>query len=161
MLFWNQIIQIQVMLGDSSFTGKVQSYYGNSSALAEASFSYNALLNQVDFSLKELWLDYTSSFWGIRIGRQKTSWGKADGIDITNVICPKDMSSFSALTSDDSSLPIDAIRFSLTGNNLSLDAYWIPFFTPSALPVDQNNLLKKYIIPDSVTFPIQTESLSL
>ena len=148
------------LIGDTSFAGKVQAYYGNSSAMAEGQVSYNALLNQLDFSLNELWLDYTSSFWGLRIGRQKTSWGKADGIDITNVICPKDMSSFSAMAGDDSSMAIDALRLSFTGNNISLDAYWIPFFTPSSLPVDQNNLLRKFIIPQSVTIPIQTESIS-
>ena len=103
------------LLGDTSFTGTLDAYYDNSSALAEGSVSYDAVTNSFNWSLDELWLDYTSSFWGIRIGRQKTAWGKADGIDITNVICPSDMSSFSAMTSDDSKLAIDAIRFSLTG----------------------------------------------
>ena len=31
-----------------------------------------------DLSLGEVWADYTESFWGIRIGRQKAAWGKAD-----------------------------------------------------------------------------------
>ena len=127
------------LIGDTSFTGKLDAYYDNSSAFAEGAVSYDAVTNTFDWSLDELWLDYSSSFWGIRIGRQKTAWGKADGIDITNVICPSDMSSFSAMTSDDSKLAVDAIRLSVTGNQFTADAYWIPFFTPSALPLEEVN----------------------
>ena len=124
-------------LGNTSFTGKIDAWYGNSSALAEGSISYDALTNSINFSLGELWADYTSSFWGARIGRQKVAWGKADGIDITNVICPSDMSSFAAMTSENSKLPIDAVRLSFLGNQFTADAYWIPFFTPAALPAEK------------------------
>ena len=124
-------------LGDTNFTGKVDSWYGNSSAFAEGKVSYDALTNSVDFSLGEVWADYTSSFWGIRIGRQKVAWGKADGIDITNVVCPGDMSSIAAMTSDDSKLPVDAVRLSFSGNQFTADAFWIPFFTPAVLPAEK------------------------
>lgn len=124
------------LLGTTEFTGTLDAYYDNSSAFAEAAVSYDAVTNELDWSLNELWLDYTSSFWGIRIGRQKTAWGKADGVDITNVICPSDMSSLSAMTSDDSKLAVDAIRLSLSKNQFTADAYWIPFFTPAALPAE-------------------------
>lgn len=149
------------LLGDTSFTGNLDAYYDNSSALAEGSVSYDAVKNSFDWSLNELWLDYTSSFWGIRIGRQKTAWGKADGIDITNVICPSDMSSFSAMTSDDSKLAIDAIRLSLSGNQFTADAYWIPFFTPAVLPLEEGNPLRKFLVPSSVEFPIEAMNTTL
>ncbi len=61
------------LLGDTSFTGTLDAYYNKSSALAEGSVSYDAVTNTFGWSLDELWLDYTSSFWGIRIGRQKTA----------------------------------------------------------------------------------------
>ena len=142
------------LLGETSFTGTLDAYYDKSSAFAEAAASYDATSNQLDWKVNELWLDYTASFWGIRIGRQKTAWGKADGIDITNVICPKDMSSFSSMTSDDSKLAIDALRLSFTGNQFTLDTYWIPFFTPSKLPLDEGNQLRKFIIPENSPYPM-------
>ncbi len=154
-------------LGLTSFTGKLDAYYGNSSAYAEASFAYDAssvlngngagsgnLSNGFDLSLGELWLDYTESFWGIRIGRQKAAWGKADGVDITNVLCPSDMSSFAAMTGDDSKLAVDALRISLSGNQFTADAWWIPFFTPSKLPINEGNSLRQFIVPASVDFPV-------
>ena len=124
-------------LGNTNFTGTIDAYSGNSSALAKGSISYDALTNSVDFSLGELWADYTSSFWGIRIGRQNVAWGKADGIDITNVVCPSDMSSIAAMTNDDSKLPVDAVRLSFSGNQFTADAFWIPFFTPTVLPAEK------------------------
>lgn len=124
------------LLGETSFTGSLDAYWGNSSAFAEGSISYDATEakennDALSFSLGELWVDYSDSYWGIRIGRQKQGWGKADGVNITNVLCPSDMSSFSALVSDDSSLPIDAIRLTFNSSSFTVDAYWIPFFTPT------------------------------
>ncbi len=161
-------------LGTTSLTGKLDAYFGNSSAYAEATISYDAtgainggfssgnLGNGFDLSLGELWLDYTDSFWGIRIGRQKAAWGKADGIDITNVLCPSDMSSFAAMTGDDSKLAVDAIRISLSGNQFTADAYWVPFFTPAALPLEEKNSLRKYVIPSNIRISIGNgQSLSL
>lgn len=155
-------------LGATNFTGKLDAYYGNSSAYAEATFSYDAvntdggnLTNGFDLSLGELWADYTESFWGIRIGRQKAAWGKADGIDITNVLCPSDMSSLAAMTSDDSKLAIDAVRLSLSGNQFTADAYWIPFFTPAALPLDKGNPLRSFVVPSTFELPLPSMNTSL
>ncbi len=141
-------------LGNTNFTGKVDAWYGDSSALAEASVSYDALTKKLDFSLGELWLDYTDSFWGLRIGRQKAAWGKADGIDITNVLCPSDMSSFSAMAGDNGKLAVDAIRLSFSGNSFTADAWWIPFFTPSTLPLDEGNSLRKFVVPPTVNLEV-------
>lgn len=145
----------QLLLGNTSLNAKLDAYYDNSSALAEGAVFYDAVENKLDYDVKELWVDYTEAFWGIRIGRQKTAWGKADGLDITNVICPSDMSSFSAMISDDSKLAVDAIRFSLSGNLFAADAYWIPFFTPAALPLNEGNSLRKFLIPESVEMEVE------
>ena len=66
----------RMTLGETSFTGKIDSYFGNSSALVEGSAKYDSIEDSQDFSVDDCWLDYTSDFWGLRIGRQKTAWGK-------------------------------------------------------------------------------------
>ena len=141
-------------LGTTTFTGTIDAYYDNSSALAEGSVTYDAVNNSLEYSVDELWLDYTESIWGLRIGRQKAAWGKADGIDITNVLCPSDMSSLAAMISDDSKLAVDAIRLSLNGNQFTADAYWIPFFTPASLPIDEGNSLRKFVVPETIEIPV-------
>ena len=141
-------------LGTTTFTGTIDAYYDNSSALAEGSVTYDAVNKSLEYSVDELWLDYTESIWGLRIGRQKAAWGKADGIDITNVLCPSDMSSLAAMISDDSKLGVDAIRLSLSGNQFTADAYWIPFFTPASLPIDEGNSLRKFVVPETIEIPV-------
>jgi len=141
-------------IGTTTFTGTIDAYFDNSSALAEGSVTYDAVNNSLEYSVDELWLDYTESIWGLRIGRQKAAWGKADGIDITNVLCPSDMSSLAAMVGDDSKLAVDAIRFSLSGNQFTADAYWIPFFTSAALPLDEGNSLRKFVVPETIEIPV-------
>ncbi len=140
----------RLTVGNTAATAKVDAYCGHGSAYAEARASYDALEREVDFSLRELWIDYSDSFWGVRIGRQKAAWGKADGIDISNVLCPKDMSSAAAVFSDDSRLAVDALRLSFNSTSLTADAWWIPFFTPTKLPLDEENSLRKYVVPEQV-----------
>ena len=121
-------------LGDISLNGKLDAYYNDSSARADGTVKYDAVSSSYEFSLNELWADYTNSVFGIRIGRQKAAWGKADGVDITNTVFAKDMSTLSAILKDDNKLPIDALRLSANGNSFAIDAYWIPFFTATKLP---------------------------
>jgi len=158
-------------LADTSLTSKVDAYYGNFSAYTEFTFDYcladvlnYKYLNKnkdkirnfgsCTYLLNEFWADYSSSSWGIRVGRQKAAWGKADGIDITNVLCPSNMSSFASMTGDNSTLGIDALRLSLNGNSFTADAWWVPFFTPSILPFDEGNQLRPIIVPLSTEFPV-------
>lgn len=156
-------------LGDTAFTGKIDAWMDNSSAYVEGTVGYDATragnsgfgADGLNLSLNEAWIDYTDSFWGIRIGRQKDTWGAADGITITNVICPDDMSSFAAMTGDNSKLAVDAARFSLSGDTFTADVWWIPFFTPSALPLDEGNALRRFVVPATVQFPVGGTTLTL
>ncbi len=151
-------------LGNTAFTGEIDAWMDNSSAFAEGTVSYDATRagsGALGFSLGELWVDYTDSSWGIRIGRQKDAWGAADGITITNVICPDDMSSFAAMTGDNSKLAVDAARLSVSGDSFTADVWWIPFFTPSALPLDEGNTLRRFVVPESVQFPVGGTTLTL
>ncbi len=151
-------------LGNTAFTGEIDAWMDNSSAFAEGTVSYDATRagsGALGFSLGELWVDYTDSSWGIRIGRQKDAWGAADGITITNVICPDDMSSFAAMTGDNSKLAVDAALLSVSGDSFTADVWWIPFFTPSALPLDEGNPLRRFVVPESVQFPVGGTTLTL
>jgi hypothetical protein len=86
----------------------------------------------------------------LRVGRQIVSWGKADDIKITDVICPKDEASFVASDYNESRLGIDAVRLSLLTEKIQADVYYIPFFTPSILPLAKGNPLKAKVFPANV-----------
>lgn len=97
--------------------------------------------------LKEAYYDYNGGWWALRAGRQISAWGKADGIEVADVLCPKDESNMIAETYKESRLGIDAIRLSFMGNWIQADLYWIPLFTPSILPLAENGPLRKIVFP--------------
>lgn len=101
--------------------------------------------------IKEAYLDYNGDQWSVRAGRQISAWGKADGLTVTDILCPKDMSSLFASDYSDSSLGIDALRVSLNLTSFVCDAYWIPTFTPNTLPLAKGNPLRKILLPSSVS----------
>ncbi|MBR4449381.1 MAG: hypothetical protein IKS30_04185 [Treponema sp.] len=135
------------ILGDTYLKGKFQAFYGNSSACAEGRAGFDGTENTAYWNLNEIYIDYSEDFWAFRAGRQKAAWGKADGIDITNVICPKDYSSVSALFEDES-LAVDAARLSLNRGSVSADFYFIPVFTPASLPEEKTAGLSSIKLPE-------------
>mgnify|MGYP002625489896 CR=1 FL=1 len=148
--------------GKTTFTADLDVSKDDSSLKAEADFTYDALKaisSSYDFisgeqnfgvKLKEAYFDYNGSWWSMRLGRQIASWGKADGLEVCDVLCPKDLSSLLSDEYADSRLGIDAGRLSLNWNWGTADAYFIPFFTPEALPLQDGNPLKKIVIPEQV-----------
>lgn len=138
-------------IGKTDFTGTLEAYAGNGTAFIEGNIGYDLISESLSYDLCEAYIDYSDSFWGIRIGQQKVVWGKADGINITNSVFPEDSSS---LDNDDSSLAIKALRMSLNGNSFTLDGFIIPFFTGTKLPLEANNPLRKAILPDSIPVSI-------
>lgn len=100
--------------------------------------------------LKEAYFDYNGGFWALRAGRMIAAWGKADGIQITDVLCPQDESTIIASSYKESRQGIDALRLSYTGNSLQADVYWIPFFTPSTLPLAKNSPIRNILFPKNL-----------
>lgn len=137
-------------VGETNFTGTVEAYQGDGSVFAEGTITFNALTNTPSFDLNEAYIDYSSAFWGIRLGLQQIAWGKADGINITNVVFPEDSSK---LYQGDGPLGINALRFSLNGNTWTCDALWIPVTRGTVLPLNEGNKLKEILIPSSIDFP--------
>ena len=101
--------------------------------------------------LKEAWADWDGGFWALRVGRQISAWGKADGLQVADVLCAKDETTLIASEYADTRLGVDAVRLSVKNDSFVADAYWIPFFTPSSLPLAKKNPLKKCVIPAYVS----------
>ncbi len=146
----------------TTFTADLDVSKDDSSLKAEADFTYDALKaisSSYDFvsgeqnfgiKLKEAYFDYNGSWWSMRIGRQISSWGKADGLTVCDILCPKDLSALLSEEYADSRLGIDAARLSFNWNWGTWDAYFIPIFTPAALPLQDGNPLKEILIPSTV-----------
>lgn len=117
--------------------------------------SMNAINNNVIKSnscieLRETFIDYTADKWDIRVGRQLIIWGKADGLEITDIISPKDYTEFLARNFDDIRLSIDALKFHLLFEQTNLELIWLPVFKPAILPLLGTPWAFKSVFPESV-----------
>lgn len=152
------------LLGKTVFDGTVKSYLGESMFYLNGNIIYDALgslssngteaLVSEDgtfaLKLKEAYIDYNGGWWALRAGRQIAAWGKADSFQIADILCPQDTSSIIASDYKESRIGIDALRLSYTANVIQADAYWIPFFTPSTLPLAKGNPLNPILFPSDL-----------
>ena len=153
------------LLGNLRLDGSLKMYEGDCSAFIDGFLMGDAIGSQSSFQaadfvsdngafrlrLKEAWMDYDGGFWALRIGRQSIAWGKADGLQVADVLCAKDENTILAREYADSRLSVDAARLTFKNDAFVFDAYWIPFFAPSALPLAEKNPLKRVMIPKSVS----------
>lgn len=127
------------MASRSRFRGEFEKINGNSYFFA----SINALHNNVlpglsKIQFREAYLEYTRDKWGFKAGRQIIIWGKADGLKITDVISPMDLTEFLAQDYDDIRMPVNGIVLSKFSKNWDLDLVCIPVFESYILPGPNN-----------------------
>jgi hypothetical protein len=97
-------------------------------------FNYNALNNNLEVSLRQAYMDIYFDNFDLRIGKQQIIWGKADGVFITDVISPRDLSEFILPDFEEIRIGINAVKFDYYLGNSTLEAVWIPTFQPTIVP---------------------------
>lgn len=112
----------------------------------------NVLDGQSGFFLNEAFLEYIQDSWDIRIGRQIIIWGKADGIQITDIVSPQDYTEFFAQDYDDLRMPVEAVKLRLLPDIFDLELIWIPFFKASIYPTGDNPWVPESDIPDTYSY---------
>lgn len=120
--------------------GEIERTFGNSKVAISLNATYNALLpEETGIRLREAYFDHQEQHWGLRVGRQLVIWGAADGVRITDLLSPMDMSEFLTQDYDDIRMPINAFRFSLFNETMRLEAIVVPTFEGFRLPVSTKN----------------------
>jgi len=97
-----------------------------------------SLPEQTGIELREAYFDYISDNWDVRIGRQIIIWGKADGLRITDVISPYDLTEFLARDYDDIRMPVDAFMLRFLREVMDIELIWLPIFQSGILPGSGN-----------------------
>ena len=125
------------------------------SLFASADFSANHLFeDESKVSLHEAYIDYVSSSWDLRAGRQIIIWGNADGVRITDNISPSDMSEYITRNFDEIRMAVDALKLRLFGKYGTGELIYIPFFKAGIMPEDDNPwAVKSSSAMDSIIFP--------
>lgn len=127
--------------------GEIGKSFEGSSLFVSFNATYNALLKgRTGVELREAYLDHRDDHWGFRLGRQLVIWGAADGVRITDLVSPMDMTEFLAQDYDDIRMPVNAMRFFAFNDMVKLELIVVPVFESYKLSVDKDNPWS--ILPD-------------
>jgi len=110
-------------------------------------YSYNT--DSLKLNMREIYLDLYFNNFDIRIGKQQVVWGKADGVFITDVVSPLNLTEFLLPDFDEIRSGVYATKVNYYIGNNTFELIWIPVFTPIETPAS-NSIW--YIQPE---FPIQ------
>lgn len=87
-----------------------------------------------DLELREGYVDFTSSKWDLRIGRQVITWGVGDLVFINDVF-PKDYEAFfSGRPMEYLKKGVNGIKMGVYPSSVSAEVVVIPFFEPNVYP---------------------------
>ncbi len=93
----------------------------------------------MEFGLREVYVDIYFDSVDLRIGKQQIIWGKADGVFITDIVSPKDLSEFLLRDFDEIRMGITSLKANYYIGNNSLEFVWIPSFSSTQMP-DENSI---------------------
>ena len=119
-------------------------------------FKINPYINHyqnegITVKLKEAYMDIYFSKLDLRLGKQQIIWGKSDGVFITDIVSPKNLSEFILPDFDEIRIGVTALKADYYIGNNTLEVVWIPIFTPTQMP-DKNSLWYP-----KMQFPIQPQ----
>ena len=111
-------------------------------------YFYNA--DSISFKLREIYADMYFKNFDLRIGKQQIVWGKADGVFITDIVSPLNLTEFLLPDFDEIRTGVTAAKLDYYIGNSTIELIAIPQFTPTTRP-DANSIW--YIQPQ---FPAPT-----
>ncbi|MEA2097377.1 MAG: DUF1302 family protein [Candidatus Cloacimonadota bacterium] len=122
----------------NTFDWKLDYGKGDVALYVNPVFNYNALNNNLDITLRQAYMDIYFANFDLRIGKQQIIWGKADGVFITDVVSPRDLSEFILPEFEEIRIGTNAVKFDYYLGNSTFEAVWIPTFESTVLPEENS-----------------------
>lgn len=88
--------------------------------------------------IHEAYLEYSQPLWDLKIGRQIYSWGRADGLKITDILNPCDYSEYITRDFDEIRVAVDSVKYHYMFPGSDLELVWIPTFVENIIPKQGN-----------------------
>ncbi|MEN8120255.1 MAG: DUF1302 family protein [Bacteroidota bacterium] len=108
--------------------------------------------DSLDLQLREAYMDLYFDNFDIRIGKQQIVWGKADGVFITDVVSPLNLTEFLLPDFDEIRIGVTAVKFDYYLGNNTLELIWKPIFTPTKRPAPRSIWYAEPDFPAPATF---------
>lgn len=87
----------------------------------------------------EFYMDYTTTHFGFRAGKQIVIRGVADGLRLNDIVAPMDMTEFLTQEYDDIRMAVNAVRLFYFSEFVTVEAMLVPTFQGYKLPLEPNN----------------------
>jgi len=100
-------------------------------------FIYQYPDREMQIGLREVYMDIFFESVDIRIGKQQIIWGKADGVFITDIVSPKDLSEFLLRDFDEIRMGVTGAKFDYYMNDNTFELVWLPLFSPTLMPGEE------------------------
>jgi hypothetical protein len=98
--------------------------------------------------LRELYVTAKLGAVDVRLGKQEIRWGRADGFNPTDNLMPYDYLNIVA----EERIPVPAVKVDAYIRDTRLEAAWIPWFTPTRLPLLNQRWFPR--LPTSTQLPL-------
>ncbi|PIE98023.1 MAG: hypothetical protein CR988_05210 [Treponema sp.] len=120
-------------------------------AVGSVALEYSALDPlKVNVKLGEVFAEYAWERFDFRLGRQIITWGKADGLQITDIICPRNYMNFIGVEYKDSRIPTNGIKVRHFGDFYTIEGIWTPVYIASFPKLDKNKPLSRVYFPEKI-----------
>lgn len=136
--------RVRLRLEGAADLGRV---YGFLSLQAEKNWQIDS---ETGVNPHELWFEYTGAGWDLRLGRQIIIWGRADGVQITDVISPPDYTEFITRDLDEIRMPVYAAKLRRPGDLVDIELIWIPVFKAAVQPSGDNPWAVRQEWPENI-----------
>jgi hypothetical protein len=93
----------------------------------------------MEIGLREAYMDIYFDAVDLRIGKQQIIWGKADGVFITDIVSPKDLSEFLLRDFDEIRMGITSLKANYYIGDNTFEFVWVPYFSSTQMP-DENSI---------------------
>ncbi|PIE63724.1 MAG: hypothetical protein CSA26_11555 [Desulfobacterales bacterium] len=121
--------------------------YGFVSADGEKNWQISS---ESGIDLHEAWVEYVGSNWDLRLGEQIIIWGRADGVQITDMISPPDYTESISRDLDEIRMPVSAARLRFLGEYFDTVLLWLPFFKAGIQPEGDNPWAVTPVFPEHI-----------
>ena len=133
---------------------------GDKMALKANPMVYLYGIDSFDFRMREIYLDLYFNSFDIRIGKQQIVWGKADGVFITDIVSPLNLTEFLLPDFDEIRVGVYAAKVDYYFGNSTIEAIWKPVYAGNELPGQESIWYKPPEFPAPPTFDYSKEKIN-
>jgi hypothetical protein len=133
---------------------------GDKMALKANPMVYLYGIDSFDFRMREIYLDLYFNSFDIRIGKQQIVWGKADGVFITDIVSPLNLTEFLLPDFDEIRVGVYAAKVDYYFGNSTIEAIWKPVYAGNELPGQGSIWYKPPEFPAPPTFDYSKEKIN-